>query len=99
MTEDTRRPKVLSISTGRELPPPEEPYGPLVAVLEDALELARRGELRSLVATGVMANGERMSLYSQDPMRINVVEMLGAIAWLEHEYVARAIGTVVSSEG
>lgn len=62
----------------------------LVCALEDMVEMARRGELQSFIGTGFVADGARLAIwFNSHP---NAYEMLGAIAWLEHEYVAKQSG-------
>jgi len=79
--------KVISLFEGQPSSL-REPQPELVHCLEDLLERARSGEIQSLVATGFCANGYRLSLWA-GAAHENVHEMLGAIAWLQHEYVAR----------
>lgn len=69
-----------------------EPNQALISALEATLEHARSGRLQSLVATGFMSTGERFSLWAGH--HEDVYQMLGAINWLEHEYVARQTGKV-----
>jgi hypothetical protein len=64
-----------------------EPNEVLVKCLKNALERAESGELQSIVATGFTNEGLRFSMWADH--HINVYEMLGAISWLEHEYVHR----------
>lgn len=64
-----------------------EPNEGLIAALRDVLEMAESGRLQSFIGTGFVAGGERLSIYGGP--HPNVYEMLGAINWLEHEYVAR----------
>ena len=62
-----------------------EPSAGLIAALKAALAMAETGELQSLICTGFLAGGERISFWAPD--HENVIEMLGALAWLQHEYV------------
>ena len=69
-----------------------EPNAELIGVVENLLERAKSGQLQSLVATGFCSDGARLSIFSAGDH--NVYEMLGAINWLEHEYVDRVTGKV-----
>ncbi len=64
-----------------------EPNGPLVEVLRDLLKRAEAGQLQSMIATGFMLDGTRMASWADS--HDNVYEMLGALAWLQAEYVHR----------
>lgn len=75
-------------------PPPRltgEPNPSLIDALRDMLRMAESGELQSFIGTGFVADGNRLSIWFNN--HPNVYEMLGAIAWLEHEYVARQTDT------
>ena len=63
------------------------PNQSLIDSLRDLLRRAEDGELQSLIGTGFMADGMRMSMWCDH--HENVYEMLGALAWLESEYVKR----------
>lgn len=65
----------------------------LVKVLADLFEQARGGELQSLIGTGFTADGSRLSMFGGVQYR-DVYQMLGALAWLQHEYVARVTGNI-----
>ncbi len=67
--------------------PTRDPEVSLVATLENLLDRAKAGELRSFIGTGFMADGCRLAIWCD--LHNNVYEMLGSIAWLEHEYVNR----------
>lgn len=76
----------------RTLPGAPSPTGEvnevLVKVLEGLLEHAKRGEIHSYVGTGFSSDGkQRVSTWCDH--HTDVYQMLGAIAWLEHEYVHR----------
>jgi hypothetical protein len=77
---------VVALDGGR-VPQTGEPNEALIHVLEDALVMARTGKLQSFIGTGFLAEGGRVALWAGD--HPNVYEMLGSIAWLEHEYVDR----------
>ena len=62
-----------------------EPRQELIDVLENLLERAKTGQLQSLIATGFISDGGRISAWADT--HENAYEMLGALAWLEHEYV------------
>lgn len=59
----------------------------LIDILKDLLERAESGELQSFIGTGFTQDGLRVSVWADH--HDNVYSMLGAIAWLEHEYVYR----------
>ncbi len=67
-----------------------KPNDGLCAMLRDLLERAESGYLQSLIATGFTADGLRLSVWSDT--HPNVHEMLGAIAWLQAEYIERHTG-------
>lgn len=69
-----------------KLPNPE-PNSQLIAVLKDVLAMAERGELQSFIGTGFTAEGQRLATWCD--ANPNVYEMLGALSWLQHEYVQR----------
>lgn len=56
-------------------------------MLEDLLAKAKDGTLQSFVGTGFIVDGQRLALWHDT--HENVYEMLGALAWLEREYVWR----------
>jgi len=64
-----------------------EPRHELIGVLENLLEQAKSGHLQSFIATGFVSDGLRMSAWVDS--HVNVYEMLGALSWLQHEYVQR----------
>ncbi len=75
---------VAAILTGK---PPTEVNESLCNILSDLLQRAEAGELQSLIASGFTADGMRLAVWAdQHP---NVYEMLGALAWLQVEYVHR----------
>ena len=63
------------------------PNRSLIESLRDLLGRAERGELQSFIGTGFTTDGMRAAVWADH--HCNVYEMLGAIAWLEHEYVSR----------
>lgn len=76
---------VVTIS-GTELEP-GKPNQDIVDAIKNVLELAESGQLQSFIGTGFTNDGLRMAVwcdYHQD-----VYQQLGALAWLQHEYVAR----------
>lgn len=83
--------KVVTLHGGR---PPQlgEPRQELVSLLESLLDDAKSGRLQSLIATGFMSDGCRLSAHSTGEH--DVYSMLGALAWLQHEYVDRIAGKV-----
>lgn len=64
-----------------------EPRSELVSVLENLLNRARTGQLQSFIGCGFTATGERCAAWIDT--HENVYEMLGSLAWLQHEYVNR----------
>lgn len=78
---------------GTPAPKPGEPVASLVEMLTDLLEMAKTGELQSLVGTGFTSDNCRLALWHISN-HTNVYEALGAISWLQHEYVARIAGTI-----
>lgn len=66
-----------------------EPNPALISMLEDTLEKARSGHLQSFIGTGFVSDGARLALWAD--AHENVYEMLGSIAWLQHEYVQRQV--------
>ncbi|MDO6966978.1 hypothetical protein [Rhizobium alvei] len=69
--------------------PPElgEPNQPLIKAITNLLEMAKTGRLQSFVGTGFTHEGNRLSLWCDT--HPDIYQMLGSIAWLEHEYVER----------
>ncbi|ARO24745.1 hypothetical protein TAL182_CH02999 [Rhizobium sp. TAL182] len=64
-----------------------EPQAGLIQVLEELVEMAKAGQLQSFVGTGFASDGGRVSAWGGH--HENVYEMLGALTWLQHEYVDR----------
>ncbi|WP_156041731.1 hypothetical protein [Bradyrhizobium sp. URHD0069] len=64
-----------------------EPRQGLIEAIEDILAMAKSGRLQSFIGTGFTADGNRLACWGGH--HENVYEMLGAINWLEHEYVSR----------
>lgn len=64
-----------------------EPKADVIGVLENLLERARSGQVQSFIGTGFCSDGCRITVFSGD--HENIYEMLGALSWLEHEYVHR----------
>jgi hypothetical protein len=69
--------------------PPQlgEPNHALINALKDMLSMAESGRLQSMIAAGFTQEGNRLSLWCD--IHPDVYQMLGAIAWLQHEYVHR----------
>lgn len=67
-----------------------EPQEAVIKMIESLLQRARSGELQSLVGCGFTADGARLSIWAGHHQ--NVYEMLGNLAWLQHEYVDRITG-------
>lgn len=72
---------------GRQPPQLGQPNPALVDLLGDLLELAKTGRLQSLIATGFAADGARIGVWGD--AHTNVYEMLGALTWLQAEYIRR----------
>lgn len=68
-------------------PTDTEPVSELVAIIRDLLTMAEDGRLRSFIGTGFMQDGARIASWCDT--HPNVYEMMGAIRWLEAEYVDR----------
>jgi hypothetical protein len=66
-----------------------QPRESLVALLTDLLAKAGSGELQSFIGCGFTKDGLRLSVWHDT--HENVIEMLGSIAWLEHEFVHRKV--------
>jgi hypothetical protein len=75
---------------GLQNPTDTEPIEELVLMLRDLLADAESGRLRSLIGTGFLADGCRISVWADNHQ--NVYEMRGALAWLGDEYVHRHTG-------
>lgn len=67
--------------------PSAEPNAALVEGLEHLVEMAKSGQLQSFVGTGFMADGLRLSHWSD--YHDDKYQMLGSLAWLQAEYVRR----------
>lgn len=67
--------------------PSSEPNPQVVGMCRKLLDMAEDGRLQSFVGTGFTADGARLALWADT--HGNVYEMLGAIGWLQHEYVNR----------
>jgi hypothetical protein len=67
--------------------PTSGPNQQLISVLRNLLEHAEAGRLQSFVGTGFMADHARLGAWVD--LHDNVFEMLGALAWLQAEYVHR----------
>ena len=59
----------------------------LVNLLESMLEKARLGELQSLIGTGYLVDGCRLSFFADQ--HEDIYQMLGALVWLQAEYQAK----------
>jgi hypothetical protein len=67
--------------------PSAAPNTTLIAALRETLERAESGEPQSFIGTGFTGAGMRFAFWCDH--HTNVYEMLGAIAWLQAEYVHR----------
>ena len=75
---------VAAILSGRA---PDAPNDALVSALQDMLGRAERGELQSFIGTGFTADKMRATLWCDH--HGNLYEMMGALVWLQAEYVHR----------
>lgn len=66
-----------------------DPNQTLVEILESLLEKAKSGEIQSFVGTGFTNTGLRVTLWAD--YHKDVYQMLGAITWLQSEYVDRHV--------
>lgn len=64
-----------------------EPDEDLVRIIEEVLEMARSGQLRSFIGTGFTAEGQRLAVWNY--LNAEAYEMMGAITWLQHEFADR----------
>lgn len=72
--------------------PVSGPNEALVSVLRDLLSRAEAGHLQSFIGTGFQADGMRAAAWADQ--HDNVYQMLGALAWLQAEYVHRHTGAL-----
>jgi hypothetical protein len=66
---------------------PTEPNAGLIAALQDLLNMAETGQLQSFVGTGFTRDGLRAATWAD--FHSDVYQMLGALAWLQAEYIHR----------
>lgn len=74
---------------GADIPVKElgEPNAALVAGLKDLLAMAETGQLQSFIGTGFTSDNLRMAMWAdQHP---DLYQMLGALGWLQAEYIKR----------
>lgn len=64
-----------------------DPDEDLVRIIEEVLEMARSGQLRSFIGTGFTAEGLRLAVWNY--LDAEAYEMMGAITWLQHEFADR----------
>lgn len=76
---------VKSIHTGEDVP--TGPNEHLVKLFEDMLEMAKNGEVQAFIGTGFTVQGQRVSMWGD--FHEDKYQMLGALSWLEHEYIYR----------
>jgi hypothetical protein len=69
-----------------------QPRESLVELLTNILERAKSGELQSFIGCGFTKDGLRLAVWHAT--HENVYEMLGSLAWLQHEYVHREVRKV-----
>lgn len=77
---------------GEPILKPGEPNAALVGVCRELLAKAETGELAAFVAAGLMANGDRMSA-GYDGDETDKIKLLGAMAWMQADYIRRASGS------
>ena len=70
--------------------PSAEPNEVVVEILRKLLKMAETGQLQSFVGTGFTADGLRMATWID--LHPDVYQMLGALAWLQAEYIHRHTG-------
>ena len=75
------------IPLGQMPPCVGDPQPALISALEQALEKARTGQLQSFIGTGFTSGGETLAVWVDT--HPDVHQMLGSLAWLQHEYVSR----------
>lgn len=80
MSNVTVLPNVKPPTTGK-------PNVGLISMLENMLEKAKSGELQSLIGTGYLVDGHRLSFFADQ--HEDIYQMLGALAWLQSEYQNR----------
>jgi hypothetical protein len=68
-----------------------EPNFALVKMLTEVLRMAESGQLKNYVGTGFTWDGFRLATWGCVEGE-DVYQMLGALSWLEHEYVNRTVG-------
>lgn len=66
---------------------PDGPNFALIGMLRSLVDRAESGELQSFIGTGFTADGMRAAVWADQ--HDNVYEMLGALGWLQAEYVHR----------
>lgn len=76
---------VVTLS-GTELDP-GKPNQNIVDAIKNVLEMAESGQLQSFIGTGFTNDGLRMASWCD--FHGDVYQQLGALAWLQHEYVER----------
>ena len=82
---------IASLFTKRD---PAQPNASLVSALQDRVRRAECGDLQSFVGAGFTADGMRAAMWSDH--HNNVYEMMGALAWLQAEYVHRHTANIES---
>jgi hypothetical protein len=79
--------KVVAIH-GAVVPEADAPNAALIQSLEDLLAFAKAGRLQSFIGAGYGDGGaSRFTTWADH--HENTYEMLGSLAWLQHEYVER----------
>lgn len=64
-----------------------QPQEALIRIIEALLEKAQSGELQSFIGTGFVSDGGRLTAWFDHGE--NVYEMMGSLAFLQHEFARR----------
>lgn len=81
---------VLSMPGLRNPEDAAKPNEALIEALRNALAMAESGQLQCYIGTGFTADGLRLATWVDH--HDDRYQMLGSLAWLEHEYVSRHTG-------
>lgn len=84
--------EIVNISGGRKVEK-SKPNQALIDALKDALVMAERGELRSLIGTGFTIDGMRFALWAYSE-QFDIYSMTGSLQWLVREYEDRVLDLV-----
>jgi hypothetical protein len=67
-----------------------KPNEGLIGAIRQLLAMAESGQLQSYIGTGFTSDGLRLATWADS--HEDRYQMLGALAWLQHEYVHRHTG-------